>query len=602
MINNHQQNGDNINDINITKILVLGKTGVGKSSFSNFILKYDHDIFEKSGSGKSCTQDIQSMIGNRGTISQDLLIIDSPGVFDSDKSNETIIKKIISKLKQNFADGLNCILLLFNGTDPKVDDYIVKQIQLYLKIFPVQNFWSHVSLVFTKCYEYFPQPIFDKMKEERINGFVSVFKEKINELTQKFNQNSMNEYNNLSEEEKGIIPQPEIISIPFSIKSFFVDTCDVMAPFTYQRTNIEIKNLVEWAKLIPRLSLDRTSLDIDVNFKKTELLKEDSIKKETKKFENDENKFITTKFFFKQYKKTTFRDEELVIVDKEWYKKEEFIDEDHPSIVESDTQLTHQINTHDPRKRQFFRPYYLLPNFKTVTKRKKVRQNPQDINSAYIFENENITREELSESEIIEFKREYINNNDIIYEEDYSEIEENDEDYIIIDKNNKKKVNKCYLLTQRYDMNRNPIGNPKNKRLLGEETVYVKEIIQEHEPVIIDDKTKKINFETIQLITKEYNYGKPKVTLNPQIIKNETKTYKLNHYNEQNSKSDSTIDQYDRVWTIDVTNTLTKSYDSWDEVDENNNIINKGQEINVVADAKISGGKRHQNPPNCPIF
>ena len=120
MNNNQQMNEENQNNINITKILLLGKTGVGKSSFSNFILKYDHDVFERSGSGKSCTQDVQSMIGNRGTISEDLLIIDSPGVFDSDKSNEEIIKKIISKLKQNFADGLNCILLLFNGTDLKL--------------------------------------------------------------------------------------------------------------------------------------------------------------------------------------------------------------------------------------------------------------------------------------------------------------------------------------------------------------------------------------------------------------------------------------------------------------------------------------------------
>jgi len=170
---------DKVNDINITKILLLGKTGVGKSTFANFILKYDHDIFEKSGLGHSCTKEIQSMIGNQGTILSDILIIDSPGIFDSEKSNEEIIKKLIIKLKENFAEGLNCILILFNGTDPRFDEYVQRQIELYLKIFPVKNFWSHVSLVFTKFYEYFPQQVYDKMKEERINGFVSIFREKL---------------------------------------------------------------------------------------------------------------------------------------------------------------------------------------------------------------------------------------------------------------------------------------------------------------------------------------------------------------------------------------------------------------------------------------
>lgn len=170
------QNNQDQNEINIIKILLLGRAGVGKSTFGNFILKYGRDIFKKSGLGKSCTKEIQCMIGNKGTISSDILIIDSPGIFDSEKTNEEIIQKLIINLKQNFAEGLNCILMLFNGSDPRFDEYVEKQIQIYLKIFPVHDFWAHVSLIFTKCYEYFPQQVFDRMKEERINGFVSVLK------------------------------------------------------------------------------------------------------------------------------------------------------------------------------------------------------------------------------------------------------------------------------------------------------------------------------------------------------------------------------------------------------------------------------------------
>ena len=188
----------------------------------------------------------------------------------------------------------------------------------------------------------------------------------------------------------------------------------------------------------------------------------------------------------------------------------------------------------------------------------------------------------------------------IIYEEDYSEVEETNDDYIIIDKSNKKKINKCYLLTQRYDNNKNPIGKPKNKKLIGEETVFIKEIIHEKEPIIIDDKNKSIEFETIQIISKEYSYDKPKVTLNPEIIKTEIKHYKLNHFDEQKTQSNSTVDVGQRDWTIDVTNVITKSYDRWDEVDANNNIIKKGNEFNSNVYGSITDGSRHQNH-SCPL-
>ena len=86
-----------------------------------FFLKYGCDIFKKSVLGKSCTQEFQSILGNEGIISSDILIIDSPGIFDSEKTNEEIIKKLIIQLKQNFAEGLNCILMFFNGSAPRFD-------------------------------------------------------------------------------------------------------------------------------------------------------------------------------------------------------------------------------------------------------------------------------------------------------------------------------------------------------------------------------------------------------------------------------------------------------------------------------------------------
>lgn len=136
---------------------------------------------------------------------------------------------------------------------------------------------------------------------------------------------------------------------------------------------------------MPKIFLDKTSPDIDVNFKKSELLKDDFIKKEIKKIENDQNKNVTIKFYFKQYKKTTSRDEEITLIDKDWNKREEFIDVNHPKNLDENIELKNQINTYNPRKRQFYRKHYLLPYYKTITTRKKIRENLNDINSIFLY-------------------------------------------------------------------------------------------------------------------------------------------------------------------------------------------------------------------------
>ena len=59
-------------------------------------------------------------------------------------------------------------------------------------------------------------------------------------------------------------------------------------------------------------------------------------------------------------------------------------------------------------------------------------------------------------------------------------------------------------------------------------------------------------------------------------------------------------DPRDSNWNISVINTTTKSYDRWDEVDANNNIIKKGNEFNSNVYGSITDGSRHQNH-RCPI-
>ena len=115
-------------------------------------------------------------------------------------------------------------------------------------------------------------------------------------------------------------------------------------------------------------------------------------------------------------------------------------------------------------------------------------------------------------------------------------------------------------------------------------------------------KKKTIDFETIRIITKEYSYDKPKITLTPEISKIETKYYKLNHFNESKSNSRTMRDPRDSNWNISVINTTTKSYDRWDEIDDQENIINKGEEINVVENNNITNIDRYEVFRGCHLF
>ena len=61
-------------------------------------------------------------------------------------------------------------------------------------------------------------------------------------------------------------------------------------------------------------------------------------------------------------------------------------------------------------------------------------------------------------------------------------------------------------------------------------------------------------------------------------------------------------DPRDRNWNISVTNTTTKSYDRWDEIDDQENIINKGEEINVVENNNITDINRYEAYRGCHHF
>ena len=131
---------------NIAKILLLGETGVDKSTLGNYII--GEKKFLTNGGGNRETTEIIGQISEKKEFS-DIYIIDTPGTQDTKLEDA----KFLEELKMNFSDknaGVRAICILVNFSQPRFMSYIQQQIHIYCQLFPIENFWEHVAIVFTK--------------------------------------------------------------------------------------------------------------------------------------------------------------------------------------------------------------------------------------------------------------------------------------------------------------------------------------------------------------------------------------------------------------------------------------------------------------------
>ncbi|XP_068443978.1 GTPase IMAP family member 7-like isoform X2 [Clinocottus analis] len=120
-------------DMSNRRIVILGKTGVGKSSLANTI--FGEKRFNVGHTVNSDTKKCQSV--TKSINGRDVTLIDSPGFFDTDRS-EKELKCEILRCIIDFAPGPHAFLILLK----------------------VERYTEHEQSVITKINQYFSEEVF----------------------------------------------------------------------------------------------------------------------------------------------------------------------------------------------------------------------------------------------------------------------------------------------------------------------------------------------------------------------------------------------------------------------------------------------------------
>ncbi|XP_078020532.1 GTPase IMAP family member 7-like [Epinephelus lanceolatus] len=120
-------------DVSDWRLVILGKTGVGKSSLANTI--FGEKLFTVNNTANSGTRECRAE--TRSVNGRSITLVDTPGFFDTDKSEEELKREI-----------LRCIIECAPGP------------HAFLIVLEVKKFTEHEKAVINKIHQYFSEEVF----------------------------------------------------------------------------------------------------------------------------------------------------------------------------------------------------------------------------------------------------------------------------------------------------------------------------------------------------------------------------------------------------------------------------------------------------------
>lgn len=143
--------------------LTIGRTGVGKSTFLNFLA--ERQIFPVSGKAHSCTKEVNCQSIQKKDLT--MYLIDCPGLEDSDGNDQANMEQLQLFLT-NHQPGLNLIALFLPVGNYRFDSNLQKYIKFLYKFFDHANFWDHFCVIVTNSPD--TEEELDELKTDMTDG------------------------------------------------------------------------------------------------------------------------------------------------------------------------------------------------------------------------------------------------------------------------------------------------------------------------------------------------------------------------------------------------------------------------------------------------